>query len=82
MTLRTWPNIVRVKAYVTVHFEFTDFLEMVFIGLGNIESLYFKYFRRRVKLFHYPLQFDNLVELHLPFRRDDVMFEIISFECP
>jgi len=99
MALRTWPNIVRVKAYVTLRFESTGYFDRVLRKLRNVESLYFKYFRLWVD--HYLLQvndivellqvndiveelpqFNNLVELRLLLRRNDVLFEKFPSKCP
>jgi len=99
MELRTWPNIVKVKAYVTVRFESTGYFDRMLRKLRNVESLYFKYFRLWVD--HYLLQvndivellqvndiveelpqFNNLVELRLLLRRNDVLFEKFPSKCP
>ncbi|KAK7382095.1 hypothetical protein VNO80_00796 [Phaseolus coccineus] len=82
LALRTWPKIVRVKAYVTVHFEATSFVDRILGGLRNVERLYMKYFRERVMPSHSLPQFNNLVELRLVLRRNDSLFDQFPTKCP
>jgi len=82
MALRTWPNIVRVKAYVTVHFDDIDFVENILEGLRNVEFLYMKYFRLWLKPSLHLLPFNNLVELRLLLNREDSMFDDFPRKCP
>ncbi|KAK7382099.1 hypothetical protein VNO80_00800 [Phaseolus coccineus] len=83
LALRTWPKIVRVKAYMTVHFEATSFyVDRILGGLRNVERLYMKYFRDRVTPSHSLPQFNNLVELRLVLRRNDSLFDKFPTKCP
>ncbi|KAL9303941.1 hypothetical protein ACSQ67_021204 [Phaseolus vulgaris] len=82
LALRTWPKIVRVKAYLTVRFEAKNFVDRILGGLRNVECLYIKYFRDSVTPSYNLPQFNNLVELRLLLRRNDSLFDEFPTKCP
>lgn len=79
-----WPNIVRVKAYMTLYFEVKQILSAILQGLRNVEFLSLNYIRDEMDAASTPdlPLFKNLVQLRIFLKRDDsLLFELPS-KCP
>lgn len=81
-----WPNIVRVKAYMTLYFEVKQILSTILQGLLSLsfEFLSLNYIRDEMDAASTPdlPLFKNLVQLRIFLKRDDsLLFELPS-KCP
>lgn len=83
---RRWPNIVRLKAYMTLYFEVKQILSTILQGLLSLsfEFLSLNYIRDEMDAASTPdlPLFKNLVQLRIFLKRDDsLLFELPS-KCP